>query len=49
MKSALDVIRVLEKLQVPKERLLLILNRATASGVALERPSTTPPTRASRS
>ena len=36
MKSALDVIRVLDKLQVPKERILLILNRATASGVAIE-------------
>ena len=36
MKSALDIIRVLEKLHVPKERLLLVLNRATASGVALE-------------
>jgi pilus assembly protein CpaE len=36
MKSALDVIRVLDKLQVPKERILLVLNRATASGVAIE-------------
>lgn len=36
MKAALDIIRVLEKLQIPKERLLLVLNRTTASGVAVE-------------
>jgi Flp pilus assembly CpaE family ATPase len=36
MKSALDVIRVLERLEVPADRLLLILNRTTASGLALE-------------
>ena len=36
MKAALDIIRVLEKLKIPKERFLLVLNRATASGVALE-------------
>ena len=36
MKAALDIIRVLEKLRIPKERLLLVLNRTTASGVAVE-------------
>ena len=36
MKAALDIIRVLDKLKVPKERILLILNRTTASGVAVE-------------
>ena len=36
MKAALDVIRVLEKLEVPKERILFVLNRTTPSGVAVE-------------
>jgi Flp pilus assembly CpaE family ATPase len=36
MKAALDIVRVLEKLEIPKERLLLVLNRTTASGVAIE-------------
>lgn len=39
MKAALDIIRVLEKLKIPKERVLLILNRTTASGVAVEQLS----------
>ena len=39
MKAALDIIRVLEKLKIPKERVLLILNRTTASGVAIEQLS----------
>lgn len=36
MKSALDIIRVLEKLKIPKERVLLVLNRTTASGLSVE-------------
>jgi len=39
MKASLDIIRVLEKLKIPKERVLLILNRSTASGVAIEQLS----------
>ena len=39
MKASLDIIRVLEKLKIPKERVLLILNRTTASGVAIEQLS----------
>ncbi len=36
MKAALDIMRVLDKLKVPKERILLGLNRTTASGLAVE-------------
>lgn len=36
MKSALDIIRVLDKLKIPKDRILLALNRSTASGVTVE-------------
>ncbi|MEP7003080.1 MAG: response regulator [Chloroflexota bacterium] len=36
MKAALDIMRVLDKLKIPKERILLCLNRTTASGLAVE-------------
>ncbi len=36
MKAALDVMRVLDKLKIPKERILIGLNRTTASGLAVE-------------
>jgi DNA-binding response OmpR family regulator len=36
MKAALDIMRVLDKLKIPKERVLLALNRTTASGLAVE-------------
>ena len=39
MKAATDIIRVLEKIKIPKERILLVLNRTTASGVAVDQVS----------
>lgn len=36
MKATLDILRVLEKLEVPKERIIIALNRTSASGVTVE-------------